>query len=76
MESELNNLQNRYDDLLLLSSTRPLTNEEGAEICAIEQRIRQIYFPTPRRKDFTDEEWAAWWPAEEAARIAYDNAQS
>lgn len=74
MQSELNELQSRYDDLLLLSSTRALTDAEGAEICAIEQRIRQIYFPTPRREDFTDQEWADWWPAEEAAREAYDNA--
>ena len=74
MQSELNDLQNRYDDLLL-SSTRALTDAEDAELCWIETRIREILFPIPRRADFTDQEWAAFWPAEEAARNAYDDAK-
>jgi hypothetical protein len=49
MQSELNELQNRYDDLLMLSNTRPLSADEGATLCHIEQRIRAIVFPTPRQ---------------------------
>ena len=74
MQTELNEIRDRYDDLLLLSSTRSITDAEASELYAIEERIRQIVFPIPHRADFTDQEWADWWPAEEAARIAFDNA--
>jgi hypothetical protein len=67
MQSEINDLQNRYDDLLLIENK---SASDWNEIAAIEARVQQIVFPTPRREDFDDQEWEAFW----AERHAYEDA--
>lgn len=67
MITELHELQNRYDDLLMIKDKTPA---QWAEISMIEQHVRQIIFPTPRREDYDAVEMAEFW----AERHAFENA--
>lgn len=69
MVSEMDELQDRYDDLLL---KKDKTADDWEEIYRIEQQIREMLFPHPRREDFTDEEWHSFYPEFVSALEAYD----